>query len=202
MFKALAKTFSFLLHPLFMPTYAILIMFQAGSVVAFIPWEVKKYVLMVVVANTLILPMMLLPFFVKRKMAKDYKFSDRKERILPLLFTFLLYAFTFYFLGGLPIPKIIKLFMLGSAAAVLLTFVVNFFWKISIHMVGIGGLVGITLFIIFKMFSSLMGFLLIGLLFSGVIGTSRLYLGEHDIKQIAGGYMLGMGVLLVTVSLF
>lgn len=202
MFKVLAKTFSFLLHPLFMPTYGLLIMFQAGSVVTFIPWDIKRYLLLVVVANTLILPMVLLPLFVKRNMSKDYKFSDRKERILPLLFTFLLFALMLYFVGGLPIPKIIKLFLLGSTLAVLLTLVVNFFWKISIHMVGIGGIVGIIFFVIIKLLLSVVGFLLIGLLFSGVIGTSRLYLGEHNLKQIAGGYLLGMLTMLSTVFLF
>lgn len=202
MLKVLAKTFSFLLHPLFMPTYGILIMFQAGSVAALLPWEVKRYVLLVVVANTLILPMLLLPMFVKRKMAKDYNFSERKERLLPLAFTFFLYGITFYFLGGINLPSIIKLFLLGSTIAVLLTFVVSCFWKISIHMVGIGGLMGIIFLIILKLLSSIVGFLLIGFLFSGVIGTSRLYLGEHDIKQIAGGYALGMVTMICTVYLF
>lgn len=202
MFKVLAKTFSFLLHPLFMPTYGILIMFQAGSVVTFVPWEIKKHVLMVVMANTLLFPMLLLPIFVKRKMAKDYNFSEKQERVLPLLFTFLLFAFTLYFLGGLDLPKIIKLFLLGSTLAVLCTLVINFFWKISIHMVGIGGIMGIIFFIILKLLSSIVGFLLIGFLFSGVIGTSRLYLGEHNIKQIAGGYALGMFTMLFTVYLF
>jgi hypothetical protein len=202
MFKVLAKTFSFLLHPLFMPTYGILIMFQAGSVAAILPWEVKQYVLMVVVANTLVLPMLLLPIFVKRRMAKDYNFSDKKERILPLIFTFCLYAITFYFLGGVSLPSIIKGFLLGSTIAVLLTFVVNFFWKVSIHMVGIGGLMGLIFLVILKLLSSIVGFLLVGFLFSGVIGTSRLYLGEHDLKQIAGGYALGMITMICTIYLF
>lgn len=202
MFKVLAKTFSFLLHPLFMPTYGILIMFQAGSVAAILPWEVKQYVLMVVVANTLVLPMLLLPIFVKRRMAKDYNFSDKKERMLPLLFTFILYAITFYFIGGVSLPSIIKGFLLGSTIAVLLTFVVNFFWKVSIHMVGIGGLMGMIFLVILKLLSSIVGFLLVGFLFSGVIGTSRLYLGEHNLKQIAGGYALGMITMICTIYLF
>jgi hypothetical protein len=202
MLKVLAKTFSFLLHPLFMPTYGILIMFQAGSVAAFLPWEVKQYVLMVVVANTLVLPMLLLPIFVKRRMAKDYNFSDKKERMLPLLFTFILYAITFYFIGGISLPSIIKGFLLGSTIAILLTFVVNFFWKISIHMVGIGGLMGMIFLVILKLLSSIVGFLLVGFLFSGVIGTSRLYLGEHNLKQIAGGYALGMITMICTIYLF
>ncbi|WP_320051582.1 hypothetical protein [uncultured Acetobacteroides sp.] len=202
MFKVLAKTFSFLLHPLFMPTYGILIMFQAGSVAAILPWEVKQYVLMVVVANTLVLPMLLLPIFVKRRMAKDYNFSDKKERMLPLLFTFILYAVTFYFIGGVSLPSIIKGFLLGSTIAVLLTFVVNIFWKVSIHMVGIGGLMGMIFLVILKLLSSIVGFLLVGFLFSGVIGTSRLYLGEHNLKQIAGGYALGMITMICTIYLF
>ena len=202
MLKVLAKTFSFLLHPLFMPTYGILIMFQAGSVAAILPWEVKQYVLMVVVANTLVLPMLLLPIFVKRRMAKDYNFSDKKERMLPLLFTFILYAITFYFIGGVSLPSIIKGFLLGSTIAVLLTFVVNFFWKVSIHMVGIGGLMGMIFLVILKLLSSIVGFLLVGFLFSGVIGTSRLYLGEHNLKQIAGGYALGMITMICTIYLF
>lgn len=202
MLKVLAKTFSFLLHPLFMPTYGILIMFQAGSVAAILPWEVKQYVLMVVVANTLVLPMLLLPIFVKRRMAKDYNFSDKKERMLPLLFTFILYAVTFYFIGGVSLPSIIKGFLLGSTIAVLLTFVVNFFWKVSIHMVGIGGLMGMIFLVILKLLSSIVGFLLVGFLFSGVIGTSRLYLGEHNLKQIAGGYALGMITMICTIYLF
>lgn len=185
-----------------MPTYGILIIFQAGSMAAILPWEIKQYVLMVVVANTLVLPMLLLPIFVKRRMAKDYNFSDKKERILPLLFTFILYAITFYFLGGVSLPSIIKGFLLGSTIAVLLTFVVNFFWKVSIHMVGIGGLMGMIFLVILKLLSSIVGFLLVGFLFSGVIGTSRLYLGEHNLKQIAGGYALGMITMICTIYLF
>lgn len=202
MFKVLAKTFSFLLHPLFMPTYGILIMFQAGSISTLLPLEVKKYVLLLVVANTLVLPMLLLPIFVKRKIAEDYNFSHKKERALPLLFTFLLYAITFYFIGGVSLPSIVKAFLLGSAIAVLFTFVINFFWKISIHMVGIGGLMGLIFLIILKLFSSIVGFMLVGLLFSGLIGTSRLYLGEHNIRQIAGGYALGLVTMICTVCLY
>lgn len=201
MFKALAKTFSFLLHPLFMPTYGLLILFQAGSVVTFMSWEIKAYLLMVVVVNTLLLPMLILPVFVKRKLAKDYSFSERKERFLPLLFSFILFAITLYFLARIPISPVIKLFMLGSTLAVLFTLIINFFWKISIHMVGIGGLLGVLFFVILQMLSSLVGFLLMGVLFSGVIGTSRLYLGVHDLRQIAAGYALGMGTMLCTLYL-
>lgn len=201
MIKVLAKTFSFLLHPLFMPTYGILIMFQAGSVTELLPWEVKKFILLVVVANTLVLPMALLPLFVKRNLAQSYSFSERKERIFPLILTFIIYLVTFYYLGRMPIPSVIAHFLLGSALAILLTLVVNFFWKISIHMVGIGGLMGIIFFVMLKLLSSIVGFLLIGFLFSGVIGTSRLYLGEHNIKQIAGGYVLGVVTMILTVCL-
>ena len=146
MAKLIARIVSVLLHPLIMPVYGLLVIFQTnGDVMLQIPFQAKRVLLAVVAINTLVLPILVLPVFRKMNIIKSLQMESHRERILPILFTLIPYIFSFYFLMRLPILSEISLFMLGATLAVLAALVISIWWKISIHMIGIGGLVGLTL---------------------------------------------------------
>jgi hypothetical protein len=84
--------------------------------------------------------------------------------------------------------------MIGACLAILLTLLINFRWKISMHMIGVGGLMGL-----FYAFGRYFHFpslpILIALSFvSGLIAAARLYRGAHSPAQIYLGF--GMGFML------
>lgn len=199
MAKSIARIVSVLLHPLFMPVYGLLIIFQAdSSVMLQLPYEAKRLIIIVVAINTLILPALVMPIFRKMNVIKSLEMHSHRERILPITFTLIPYFFSFYFLKRLPIFSEISLFMLGAIFAVFAALAMSVWWKVSIHMIGIGGLVGLAFALTFNAYFSMLPYLLIAILLSGVVAWARLRLYTHSPAQVYTGF--GVGLLLVSLS--
>ena len=86
-------------------------------------------------------------------------------------------------------PIIIKL-VLGAMLILFLAVIISNFWKISLHMLGIGGVFGA-----FLAFQYLFGgklFLIITLLFcAGLVGFARVNENAHNLKQVYLGFIIG-----------
>ena len=121
--------------------------------------------------------------------------ENHRERVFPLIFTLIPYAFSFYFLYKLPIPTILATFMLGAAIAVFATIVITFWWKISIHMVGIGGFAGFLMGLSYRLSLDVLFLFIVVVFLSGILATSRLMLNSHNQAQVYSGFGLGFIVL-------
>ena len=133
---------------------------------------------------------------------KSVYMKERKERIIPTVFTGFFYLLGFFLLNRIPVvPSFIKGFMLATILVIAIALAITFFWKISMHMIGIGGLTGAVLALSIRFgIDAWMIFSFI-LLISGLLGSSRLYLNAHTPAQVHCGYLLGgivvfWGVLL------
>lgn len=133
---------------------------------------------------------------------------DHKERIIPLAITTAFYMWLFINIkNNSTIPVALRMFVLGATISIVFAFLINLFTKISLHAVGMGGLVIIVVltkflfsyesFIVhlpvlgtFEVHMNLV--ILLTIIMAGLIGTSRLYLKAHDLKDIYGGYMVGV----------
>jgi len=125
--------------------------------------------------------------------------NTTRERRFPLLITGLFYSITYYFLQKFPLPPLIFLILLGATLSVLVSMMVNLFWKISAHLIGAGGMVGAVIGISLRLSLDL-NLLIIGLIIlSGVIASSRLILKAHDHAQIYAGFLLGLGCMLLVM---
>ena len=76
---------------------------------------------------------------------------------------------------------------------------INLFWKISIHMMGIGGFTGMMLTMA-SLYKTDLTWVYIGIITAGLVGFSRLQMNAHSIKQVALGFVLG--ILSETYILF
>ena len=80
--------------------------------------------------------------------------------------------------------------MLGAMLILLISAIISNFWKISLHMLGIGGVLGAFLAI-----HTLFGgniFLIITLLFcAGLVGFARVNENAHSLKQAYLGFIIG-----------
>ena len=81
----------------------------------------------------------------------------------------------------------------------MLTAIINLKYKISAHMVGIGGLLGSLIVVSYVLKYNAVPQLSVLVLLAGVIATCRLYLKAHEPKQIYSGFFLGF---LTQVSVF
>ncbi len=198
----LAKAISLIFHPVFMPLYALLILFTAPTFLEYLPFPVKRILFFIVAVNNVLIPLMLLPFFKYRNVISSYKIEERNERIIPLLTSSILYSTTSFIVFRFQVPFLIKSFFLAiSVMAVAVTFI-NFWWKISVHAVGAGALAAVVLVLSYKMFTPLTWYLAFVLLAGGLVLSSRLRLNSHNPAQVWLGYFTGIGGVGLFIALF
>jgi hypothetical protein len=187
----LAKIISVIFHPLFMPVYGMVIIFSAPTLLEYLPFTVKRILLFIVLINNVLLPLSLLPFFRYRNIISSWTINNRRERIIPLLITTILYSTTSFIIFRFPVPGFLKSFFLAAAFLSLMVTVINFRWKISLHSVGAGALIAIVLLLSFKMYSPLMWYLISVIIAGGLILSSRLRLNYHNPQQVWFGFITG-----------
>lgn len=197
--KIIAYTFSYLLHPLLMTLYCVALLFTYTTF-----YEIYSKSSFIIIFSVLLFSFIIPGTFIlllkRLGFIKKITSISRHERILPYLMvvfanSMLIYYFYsmnmyFWFLGLLAAPTIS--FLIGS--------IVNLFWKISAHMIGIGSLIGATLSICFNV-KGLNPFVMFIILFilAGCLGVSRLYLKENTPAQIYTGFIAGFIISFATV---
>jgi hypothetical protein len=198
----LAKIITVIFHPLLMPAYGMLVIFSAPTLYGYLPFNVKKLLLLIMVINNIMLPLSLLPFFYQRKIITSWSIEERKERYIPLILTTILYFTTSYIIFKFPIPLFLKAFIFSTAFLSLIVTIVNFWWKISLHSVGAGALIGLILSLSIKMTTPLEWYLISAIIVAGVVLSSRLKLNHHNPVQVWTGLFAGSIGLTFFMLLF
>ena len=200
--KTAAKFFSYVFHPLVIPTLGMLIIFNSNSYVNFaIPYELKKAVVILVGLSTFVIPTLFTLFLQNRGYIKTIEMETTKERVIPYGFTIIFYFFTIYVMMKVAIPPIIFNFMVGALVSVILAFIVNLKWKISAHMIGIGGLTGALIASSFLLNVNLLSYITLSILISGLVASSRLILNAHNPSQLIIGFLMGMVCQIFSIYL-
>jgi membrane-associated phospholipid phosphatase len=189
----LAKFFSITFHPIFIPLIGIAFIFNSKTYLNYtIHNELKNAIYLLIILNTILMPIVISSFLLWKGIINSIKMDNPKERIIPYIGTVVFYLLTIYLLKDVYVPAIVFLFMIGAAASVLTALIVNFFWKISAHMIGMGGLCGTLICISIKLQTDMLAFLLIAIIFSGLVGASRILLKAHNPSQIYIGFFVGV----------
>ena len=188
--KGAAKFISVILHPLLIPVLGLLFMFNSGTYLAYSPY--KRMILIVVGLDAVVMPLLiaLCFFFIARIFS--IKLNGNMERIFLLGVTLLFYIFCYYSLKKVGISHIYNSFWFASIITVFLSLLITIKWKISLHMVGLGGLTGLIGFLILSMRINLEFYLFMAVIAAGLAGTSRLILEAHKPSQLNAGFLLGL----------
>jgi len=201
-YKRFPQFISVVFHPLLMPTIGVYIILHSGTYISFMRPEAKNIILLIVLSCTFGLPLAFVPLFYYRKITTSLDLSNNTERIIPLIITALLYYFSFYLLRRMGVPGLIQSFLLASAIAVCTNLFITTRWKISAHMIGIGGLTGLIISLAIFYSANIMLYFLAVIVLSGLIGFARLSLNAHSPAQVYLGLGIGFIVMLLTVCLF
>ncbi|MEP1085719.1 PA-phosphatase [Algoriphagus sp.] len=133
---------------------------------------------------------------------KSIHMAEMKDRAIPFTITSIYYILTVYFLMQIKEldPILGEVLAVITVAIVILT-LVSFFWKMSAHMTGMGGLIAavLVLGLKFPTFQPLY-FLLGSLVLAGLVGTVRLYLDAHKPMEIYVGLIFGFVLCFVGFS--
>lgn len=197
-----AQFISVVAHPLFMPTYAMLLIFQFNPYIDLqVTNNTQNVVILVLGIFTILLP--LITAFVLQKLGvlKSIYMKTAEERKWPFLFSVLWYYLGFELLTEIPLPISLYLLMIGAIAVILMAHLITLRWKISVHMLGIGGvtgaMIGLSQRFQFDHFYLILALFVVG----GFIGFARLKTNSHNYQQVYTGFVLGVVVEWATVSL-
>jgi hypothetical protein len=197
----LSSIISILFHPVVMPLAGVFILLNWGGWLNMIPPEGKRYILLVVAVTTLLLPLAMMPLLMRFKIISDYRLSEISERRVPLLIMALLYMAGAYILQKADAPVILSLFLNGSSMVVLTVAIINWRWKISTHLAGIGGVTGMVLAISLRWMLNEQLILAILFLMAGLAGYARLRNDEHTPGQVYTGYLVGFVINFFLIRL-
>ena len=200
--NSLAKIFSVVFHPLLMLVYGMAIIFSAPTLFGYLPVQIKKLMFLIVLVNNVFLPVSLLPFFMHRGIISSWTVNERKERTIPLILTTLLYGVTSYIIFRYQIPLFLKSYIFSAFFLSLIVTLINLWWKISLHSVGAGALLGIVLILSLRTHTSLVEYLILVIITGGLVLSSRLKLNYHNPQQVWLGYLTGFLVLILFMILF
>lgn len=129
---------------------------------------------------------------------KDVAMVNRKERIRPFAMIVLLYAvFTYLLSSKFKISLGDNVFNLIIIIDVLVIFslLITFFYKASIHSVGVWGIIGILL-PLNKVIddNAIFSATLVALVVAGVVMSSRLQLNAHTPREVLVGSVVGFSI--------
>ena len=188
-----AHTLSLVLHPVWMPTLAFVIAFAIDPHLTIGLTEKGRWIIVgMVFIMTGLFPITSTLMIWRNGVISELAMPVRRERILPFLLSLIYFGMAFYLLRRTPNHPVSLALFTGCVIGLAATLLITLGWKISAHMVGIGGLIGMLfgLMLVHRAQAPV----LTGVLFllAGALGSARLLVTDHTPAQIYVGGMLGM----------
>ncbi len=198
----ISKAVSYIFHPLLMPTFGVVVILCTDIYFAYLPREVRHSILNIIILGTFLIPLCFIPFLIYRKITGNLQVWQNKERIIPLLVAMIFNFLTYYILERINAPIIIKSFILSSGTSMLIVLLITLKWRISAHMTGIGGIIGLLLILFLRFQTDIIFHLMAAIFVSGLVGFARLQLNAHKPLQIYTGLITGMTIVLSVMFLY
>ncbi len=129
------------------------------------------------------LPFTAILMWIKRKNL-DLDVSDKNERGFPLFFGVISYLIGVIMLYAIGAPAVATVLMFCYFSSTLLTIIITYFWKISVHSMGIAGPTAAMIYI-FGYPGLIFGFPLL------MVMWSRIHLNHHTLSQVVVGAFAG-----------
>jgi len=199
--KKVVSLISYLFHPLLMPSLGLLIMLNSGTYLSLLDPAAKRAILFVMALGTLVFPLMMLPILQYRNLVVKNGESTREERLVPQIIILVLYIITLVYFRRLPLSQAIQAYVLSVNLTLFMVILINLKFRVSVHAAALGGLCGLIIVLMLLYETPLEGLLMLTLLASGISGSARMALG-NGWTEVLTGFILGLGVVLVTILVF
>ena len=192
---------SVLFTPFYLPILGLLILF-IFSYLSLLPWTYKLFLLLMFYLFTVFLPTALIRFYRRYQGWTLIELGSRERRAIPYVISIFSYLLCYYIMAATHVPHFMGSILIAALVIQVACAIINLFIKISTHTAAIGGVTGALL-----AFSVIFSFnpvwwLCIVLLLAGMVGTSRMILRQHSLRQVVLGYLAGVACSFVSVLLF
>jgi hypothetical protein len=188
--------FSYILHPLLMPTACSFIILWNDIKLTLpegliTPWIA---VLGAIFFSTFLVPAGLSVLLASTQRISSIKNPTMQDKRLLIVYTQICYIMIYYFFHKNPFFANSSLthFFLGINIALLLALILSVFTTLSLHAIGVGGLVGTVIGLVHYSRMGLYNWVAVALIISVVACYSRYKLKAHEPMDIYIGYTVGI----------
>ncbi|MES2005124.1 MAG: hypothetical protein V4450_11415 [Bacteroidota bacterium] len=189
-----AKLVSYVFHPLFIPTYVfVFLVYQVPYEFAGITNYQLNLRMFSIFWLTAFFPAFAVFLLWRLKFSESIFLRTQKERIVPYIITMFFYWWMYYLSRNFTDqPEVLKFFYMGIFVSTVFGLVLNNYFKISLHAMGVGGaLAAIILFAMhYKM--PLGVSMSIAALIAGIVCTARFLVSDHTNKEVYVGLFVGV----------
>ncbi len=193
---ASARVISVVFHPLLMPTWVFIAMALMGALATGMS-ESNQLLFygLAVFGLTFVMPVLVFMSMLRVGKISSLQMPQRDERQLPIMLTAVFFYGLFYWSKGWSVEPLFKVYILGAALLSLIAFLINYRWKISLHMLGTGGLTGCMATYVYFMSPEYFPALPVAVLVAGLTAFARLKLSSHTQGEVYFGFLLGFGLI-------
>ena len=145
---------------------------------------------------TFILPMVNIIMFRYFGTISSYTMHERNERLVPFVAISIIYlVMIFLFYNKLPLSESFNRLMAIVTVLVVVSTLITFFYKISVHSVAASGIIGIMLPLNKAIENNVLLWpTAIALVVAGLIMSARLYLNAHTFNEVLTGALTGFSI--------
>ena len=186
-----ARAFSSIFRPQYFQLLGFGVLFLC-TYLSLLPWLFKGTILLLVTLGTLVLPRMTIRTWRHINGLKLHHLRLRQKRFFPYLIHILFYAFTLHMLDRFHLPRYMAGILVGALMIQVTCAFINLWWKISMHCAGAGGAIGALVAYSFIFYFNPIWWLSLCILISGLVGSSRMLLRQHDLWQVIAGTLVGI----------
>ena len=170
---------------------ALVIFYYNPTILSFMSTSQKLSFVGLTWGITFLAPVTFILFLYYKGEINDIYIYDKEKRKLPMMLAAICCGISAYQLNVYMYPKLIVNILLITTLGIIISYIINIYWKISLHAMGAAAMCSIIYTLFPYSYYDYSLILIISIITSGFIGTSRLILKAHTLPQILAGFTLG-----------
>jgi hypothetical protein len=198
--RMVAHILSYVFHPLFIPLYVAYFLvyihpayFAGFSNRAFFVALSRHNVMFQVLLNAVLFPFVFVLLLKALGFIESIFMRNQKDRILLYISSMICFFWTYYAFRQQPeIPRIMVAFMFGVFISSSAALIANIYYKVSMHAIGMGGMLGLLLVVMQQNNMLMTGPLFFAFIIAGAVCTARMIVSDHTPKEIYAGLIIGI----------
>jgi hypothetical protein len=201
--KIAAKFISLILHPLLVCVYMAFYVIYINTYYFQYSTPLNKFFQLVTVANNnFVFPVLVVLLLKGLGFNESIYLRTQKERIVPYMACIIFFFWTWYvFYNNVEIPQVLKDAMQGVFYAAIAGSIANIYIKISMHAMGMGGLLGMIVVILFDGHLYHLWPLVTSVFLTGIVISARMVASDHKNGDLLVGLITGFVAQMVAAYL-
>lgn len=197
----MARAVSLFSSPFYLSVVGLVLLFTF-SYLKEMPLFFKVFVVAMTYMLTVLLPKTLIGIYHRYHGWSLFELSQRERRVIPYLVSIICYFLCYYAMNFYHVPHMMGSIVVAALVVQITCAIVNMWWKISVHMAAIGAMTGSLMAFSSKFMFNPVWWLCALFLLSGLVGSARLTLRQHTLRQLNVGYIVGLMAGFLTIMFF